>query len=166
MQCYSEFPLSTVIHNAVTLGGAMVVGVVIIAQFGPWAAVGYLLLLALTGVGLLATVCARCGYYGCRCALGLGKAAVAFKKGREEEFFRTGPQFAVLLLLVLLLALPIIGDAILLTRGFSAWHLVLLAALVGLLLAGLVLHPRLVCGHCCQGERGACPVGRQIWKTK
>ncbi len=61
MKCYNEFPLSTVIYNMVTLGGALVV----VAQFEYWATAGYLLLLALTGVGLLATVCARCGYYGC-----------------------------------------------------------------------------------------------------
>lgn len=32
MKCYSEFPLSTVIYNMVTLGGALGVGVVIVAQ--------------------------------------------------------------------------------------------------------------------------------------
>ena len=53
MKCYNEFPLSTVIYNLVTLGGALVVGVVVVAQFGSWATAGYLLLLALTGVGLL-----------------------------------------------------------------------------------------------------------------
>lgn len=36
MKCYREFPLSTVVYNAVTLGGALVVGVIIVAQFvGP-----------------------------------------------------------------------------------------------------------------------------------
>ncbi len=32
MKCYNEFPLSTVIYNMVTLGGALGVGVVIVAQ--------------------------------------------------------------------------------------------------------------------------------------
>jgi len=154
-----------VIYNLVTLGGVLVVGVVVVAQFGSWATVGYLLLLALTGVGLLATVCARCGYYGRRCALGLGKVvALAFKKGQEDEFFRTGPQ-SVILLLVLLLLLPIAAGIVILIRDFSAWRLALLAAQVGLLLAGLVPHPQLGCGHCCQGEHGVCPIGRQVWKT-
>ena len=167
MKCYQEFPLSTVIYNTVTLGGALVVGVIIVAQFGLWATAGYLLLLALTGVGLLATVCARCGYYGRLCALGLGKVvALAFKKSREDKFFRTGPQFVVLLLLALLLLLPITGGAALLVGTYSTGRLALLVALVGLLLAGLAPHPRLVCGHCCQGERGVCPVGRQLWKMK
>ena len=167
MKCYREFPLSTVIYNAITLGGALAVGVAIVAQFGLWATVGYLLLLALAGIGVLATICARCGYYGRRCAPGLGKVvALVFKKGQEDEFFRTGAQFVVLILLVLLLLLPIAGGIALLARGFSAWRLVMLLAVVGLLLAGLAPHPRLVCSHCCQGERGVCPVGRQFWKTR
>jgi len=166
MKCYSEFPLSTLIYNLVTLGGALVMGVVVVARFGPWVTACYLLLLALTGMGLLATVCARCSYYGRRCALGLGKVvALAFKKGQEDEFFRTAPQFVILLLLVLLLLLPIAGGIVLLIRDFSTWRLALLAAQVGLLLAGLVPHLWLVCGHCCQGECGVCPVGQQMWKT-
>lgn len=165
MDCYNEFPLSTVIYNAITLGGAVVVGVIVAAQFGLWATLGYLLLLALAGLGVLATVCARCGYYGQRCALGLGKVvAPIFKKGCEEEFFRTAPQFLVTVLLVLALILPIIGGMALLTRHFSTGRLVQLMALVGLLLAGLIPHPRLVCSHCCQGERGLCPIGRALRK--
>jgi lon-related putative ATP-dependent protease len=164
---YTEFPLSTVIYNLVTLGGALVVGGVIMAQFGLWATIGYLLLLALTGDGLLTLVCARCGYYGHRCALGLGKvAALVFKKRDEEEFFCTGPQFIVSLLLVLALLLPIAGGIALLVEGFGTGRLLLLVTQVGLLLAGLVPHPRLVCSHCRQGERGVCPVGRRLWKDQ
>lgn len=165
--CYDEFPLSTVIYHAVTLGGAIAAGVAIAAQFGLGATVGYLLLLVFALVGVLATICARCGYFDRRCAMGLGKvAALIFDKGQEEEFFRTGAQFAVLVLLVLLLLLPIGGGLLLLARGFSAWRLATLLAMAGLLLAGLVPHPQLVCGHCCQGERGVCPVGRQFWRTR
>jgi hypothetical protein len=167
MKCYSKFPLSTIIYNAVTLGGALVVGVVIVTQFGLGAAVGYVALLTLVGVGVLATVCARCGYYGRRCALGLGQVvALIFKKGPGDEFFHTVSQFVVLILLVLLLLLPVGRGIALLASGFSAWRLALLVAHVGLLLAGLAPHPRLVCGHCCQGECGVCPVGRQVWKAR
>lgn len=167
MKCYREFPLSTVIYNAVTLGGAAVAGVVIVTQFGLGAAIGYAALLALAGAGVLATVCARCGYYGRRCALGLGQIVPPiFKKGSEEEFFRTASQFVALGALVILLLLPIAGGVALLARGFSAWRLALLAVQVGLLLAGLAPHPKLVCDHCCQGESGNCPVGRQVWKAK
>jgi len=165
MKCYHEFPLSTVIYNAVTLGGAAVAGVVIAAQFGLGAAIGYAALLVLALVGVLAMVCTRCGYYGRRCALGLGQVvSLIFKKGSEEEFFRTALQFVALGALVILLLLPIAGGITLLARDFSVWRLALLAAVAGLLLAGLAPHPRLVCGHCCQGERGVCPVGRMLWE--
>ncbi|MBC8496821.1 MAG: hypothetical protein ISS57_10370 [Anaerolineales bacterium] len=167
MKCYREFPLSTVVYNAVTLGGALLVGVIVAAQYGLWAAIGFLSLLALTVAGLLAAVCARCSYYGRRCALGLGKVtALAFKKGREDEFFRTAGQIVILLLLALLLLLPIAASVALLAAEFSTWRLALLVALVGLLLAGALPHPRLVCRHCCQREQGVCPVGRQLWKTE
>jgi hypothetical protein len=77
----------------------------------------------------------------------------------------TVPQFfSIGLLLVLLLVLPVIGGVTLLIRQFTQWRLVQLVALVGLLLAGLVPHPRLVCRHCRQRESGACPIGCMLWK--
>lgn len=164
--CYREFPVSTVIYNAVTLGGAVILGILIVAQLGLGAAVGYLALLVAAVVGLLATVCARCGYHGRRCALGLGLVVRVFRKKPEDEFFCTWPQFVSLLLLASALALPIVCGVGLLVIGFDWLRLALLAGMVGLLLAGLIPHPRLVCGHCCQGESGACPVGRAFWNAK
>ena len=166
MNCYDEFPLSTVLYNGVTIGGAAAIGVIIVAQFGLGVMVGYLVLLALAMVGLLATVCTRCSYYGHRCALGVGKLVPRFfKKGPADEFARTAPQLWFTgLLLVLLLVLPVAGGVDLLIRQFSAWRLVQVVALVGLLLAGLVPHPRLVCRHCRQRESGACPIGCMLWK--
>lgn len=165
MESYSEFPISTLIYNGVTLGGSLAIGAVVLAQFGIGAAVAYLLLLALAVVGVLGTVCVRCTYYGSRCALGLGKVVpILFKKGQESEFFRTAAQFVATLSLVLVVLVPLAGSAALLIGGFSVWRLVQLIAVVGLFLAGLIPHTRLVCSHCRQGECGACPVGRQVWK--
>jgi hypothetical protein len=166
MGYYNEFPLSTVLYNGLTIGGATAIGVVIAAQFGLGVAAGYLALLALAMVGVLATVCARCGYYGHRCALGVGELVpLFFKEGRADEFARTLPQLlSTGLLLVLLFVLPVAGGVTLLIRQFTAWRLVQLVALVGLLLAGLAPHPRLVCRHCRQRESGACPVGCVLWR--
>ena len=167
MASYREFPLSTVIYNTATLGGAMVVGAIILAQLGAWALAGYLLLVLLAVGGTMGSVCARCGYYGHRCALGLGKpVALLFRKGREDRFLHTAPQFIAVLLVMLALILPIAGWVVLLNRGVSAWRLVQLVGMVGLLLAGLIPHPWLVCSHCRQGECGLCPVGRQFCKTR
>ena len=108
MACYESFPRTTVIYNLLTLGGAMGVGVIVLAQLGVWVAVGYLVLLALTGYGVLAFVCTRCYYYDRRCATGVGRiVTLLFKKGREEEFGQTASQKAVLLLLAIVLLLPV-----------------------------------------------------------
>jgi len=40
MTCYNKFPLSTVIYNAITLGGAAVISLVILTQLGLWATAG------------------------------------------------------------------------------------------------------------------------------
>jgi hypothetical protein len=166
MGYYKDFPLSTVLYNGLTIGGATAIGVVIVAQFGLGVMVGYLALLAFAMVGVLSTVCTRCGYYGHRCALGVGKLVpLFFKEGRADEFAGTAPQLlSTGLLLALLLVLPVASGVTLLIRQFTAWRLVQLVALVGLLLAGLVPHPRLVCRHCRQRESGACPVGCMLWR--
>jgi hypothetical protein len=166
MGCYESFPRATVIYNLLTLGGAMVVGVIVLAQLGLWVTVGYLILLALTGYGMLALICARCYYYDRRCATGIGKVvALFFKKGQEEEFGQTASQKAVMLLLAIALLLPLVGSIASLAVGYSTLRLVLLVALVALLVAGLVPHPRLVCSHCKLAEKGCCPIGKLVLRN-
>jgi hypothetical protein len=163
MECYEDFPRTTVLYNLLTLGGAIVVGVVVLAQLGVWFAVGYLALLALVGYGVLACVCTRCYYYGSRCATGVGKVVARFfKKGQEEEFGQTVSQKAVILLLVIVLLLPLVGGIVLLARVYSTLRLVLLVAWLALLIAGLAPHPKLVCSHCKLAEKGCCPIGKLL----
>jgi hypothetical protein len=166
MECYESFPRTTVIYNLLTLGGALIMGVVVLAQLGIWVAAGYLVLLALTVYGMLAFVCARCYYYGRRCATGVGKVvALFFKKGREEEFGHTASQKVVMLLLVIALLLPLVGGIASLVVGYSTLRLVLLVAWVALLVAGLAPHPRLVCSHCKLAEKGCCPIGKLVLRN-
>jgi hypothetical protein len=165
MTCYDEFPVSTVVYNWIMAGGVMALGTVVAAQFGVVALIGYLLLLLIAVVGILATTCARCeSYYGHRCGLGLGKIVPLFfkKQGRPDLYFRTPMQFVYVGLLLLGLVWPVVGGVVLIVRGFSAWRLAQLVATVILLLAFGVPHPKLVCSHCKQGECGACPVGRRF----
>jgi hypothetical protein len=164
MTCYDEFPLPTVIYNWAMAGGLMALGVAVAAQFGVGALLVYLLLLLVAFGGTMATVCARCaGYYGRRCGLGLGRIVpLFFKQGRTDLYLRTPTQFATLILFVLAMVWPIVGSAVLLARGFGAGRLARLVAAVALLVGFVVPHPRLVCSHCRQGARGACPVGRRI----
>jgi hypothetical protein len=166
MTCYDEFPVSTVVYNGAMAGGVMALGAVVAVQFGVGVLIGYVLLLLIATIGILATTCARCeSYYGHRCGLGLGKVvSLLFKQKRTDLYLRTPMQFVYIGLLLVGLVWPIVGGAILLAGGFSVWRLVQLAAAVVLLLALGVPHPRLVCSHCRQGECGACPVGRLFWR--
>jgi hypothetical protein len=167
MTCYDEFPVSTVVYNGVAAGGVLALGMVISVQFGLGVLIGYVLLVAVAMMGILGTVCARCtGYYGHRCGLGLGKVVpLFFKQGRTDLYFRTPTQFVYLVLFLAAMVWPIVGGAILLVGGFSAWRLVQLISTVVLLLALGVPHPKLVCSHCRQGECGGCPVGRMLRKV-
>jgi hypothetical protein len=167
MECYEDFPRTTVVYNLLTLGGAIVVGVIVLAQLGVWFSVGYLALLALAGYGVLALVCTRCYYYDRRCGTGTGKiVARFFKKGQEEEYGQTASQKAVILLLVIALLLPLVGDIISLVISYSTLRLVLLVAFVALLVAGLAPHPRLVCSHCKLAEKGCCPIGKLVARNQ
>jgi hypothetical protein len=160
MECCESFPKTTVIYNLLTLGGAMVIGVIVLVQLGVWVGVGYLVLLALAGYGMLALVCARCYYYDRRCATGVGKVvAFFFKKVQEEEFGQTASQKGITLLLAVVLLLPLVGGVVSLVVGFSTLHLMLLVAS---LVAGLAPHPGLVCSHCKLAEQGCCPIGKLL----
>ncbi|MFL7792196.1 MAG: hypothetical protein AB8I69_08660 [Anaerolineae bacterium] len=167
MTCYKEFPVSTVVYNGVTAGGVIALGMAVAAQFELALLIGYVLLVAVSLLGVLGTICARCAsYYGHRCGLGLGKVTpLFFKQGRTDLYFRTPMQFVYLILFLAAMVWPIIGGTILLAGGFSAWRLAQLVATLVLLLALGVPHPKLVCSHCRQGECGACPVGRMLRKA-
>lgn len=163
MECYAEFPRSTVVYNAVTFGGAAILGAVVLAQVSPWALAGYAVFLLASVLSVLVWVCTRCGYYGRRCALGLGRVVAAvFPRRSEDEFLRTSAQIVALLALVVAILLPVLGGVALLIAGLSTLRLLSVAGTVGLLLAGVLPHPRLVCSHCGQAGRGICPLGRQL----
>jgi hypothetical protein len=166
MTCYDEFPISTVVYNCVMVAGVMVLGAVVAVQFGVGVLIGYVLLLLIATIGILATTCARCeSYYGHRCGLGLGKVvSLLFRRKRTDLYLRTPMQFVYVGLLLVGLIWPVVGGVVLLVQGFSAWRLVQLAAAAVLLLAFGVPHPKLVCSHCRQGECGACPAGKIFWR--
>jgi len=166
MTCYDEFSASTVVYNWVTAGGVIALGAAVAAQFGVEVLIGYVLLLVVALVGILATACARCeSYYGHRCGLGMGRiVSLLFKQKRADLYLRTPMQFVYVILFLMAMVWPIAGGVVLVTGGFSAGRLVQLTAAVVLLLAFAIPHPKLVCSHCRQGECGACPVGRRTQK--
>ncbi len=120
MTCYDEFPISTMVYNWVTAGGVMILGAVVAAQFGMGALVGYVLLMLVAVLGVAATVCARCGYYGSHCGLGMGKIVpLLFKQGRTDLYLRTPMQFVYVILFLVGLIWPIVGGVVLLVGGLA-----------------------------------------------
>ena len=87
MICYENYPTYLVLASILEVLVALIVAVVIIAQLGLWAVLGYAILALLAVVLALAYGCTRCYYYGRVCGTGLGKiAALIFNKRDEEEF--------------------------------------------------------------------------------
>ncbi|UCG61320.1 MAG: hypothetical protein JSV52_13520 [Candidatus Zixiibacteriota bacterium] len=165
MESYREFPVWIVLYNLITFAGVLIMGVIIALQFPVWVLIAYLVLLVLVAVCLPAVVCSRCGYYGHRCAMGVGKLVkVLFRKRHEEEFFRTKLQLVVVALYLLALLLPFVGSIWLFADRYSTAAFGQLLIVSVFLLAALAPHTKLACAHCRQGECSLCPLGRIIWK--
>ena len=157
MKYYENYPRSLVAFNWLFSLVGLAVGLMILAQLGIWAWTGYLVLYFLEMAAVLAFACTRCCYYGKTCGTGYGKlSALLFKKGAEEEFHQATSHKVAGILMLVISPLPILGGIASLIVGFSPYRLFLFLALIGLLVAGFVTRPRLVCGHCKQAESGRC----------
>ena len=157
MEYYKNYPDSLVAFNLLFSLVGFAVGLIVLAQLGTWAWVGYLALYLLETAAVLAFACTRCCYYGKSCGMGYGRlAALLFKKGAEEEFHQATSHKVAGIILLVTFPLPILGGIGSLIVGFSLYRLFLFLALIGLTVAGFVTRPRFVCGHCKQGESGRC----------
>ena len=155
MEYYENYPGSLVVFNLLFGLAGFAVGLIVLAQLGTWAWVGYLALYLLEMAAVLAFACTRCCYYGKNCGMGYGKlAALLFKKGAEGEFHKATSHKVAGILLLATFPLPILGSIASLIVGFSLYRLFLV--LIGLTVAGFATHSRLVCGHCKQAESGRC----------
>ena len=157
MQYYENYPGSLVAFNLLFSLVGLGVSLIVLAQLGTWAWVGYLALYLLEMAAVLAFACTRCCYYGKNCGMGYGRlSALLFKKGAEEEFHKATSHKVAGILLLVTFPLPILGGITSLIVGFSLQRLLLFLALISLMVAGFVTRPRLVCGHCKQAESGRC----------
>ncbi len=162
MEYYENYPRSIVAINLLPALIGLAVSLIVLAQLGSWAWMGYLVLYLLETGSVLAFACTRCCYYGVNCGMGYGRiAAILFKKGAEEGFHKATSHKMAGILMLVIFPLPILGGIALLILGFSLYRLLLLLALIGLTVAGIVNRPRLVCGHCKQGESGRCMMAPQ-----
>lgn len=161
MICYENYPTYLVVVNILEVLVALIVAVVIIAQLGLWAVLGYAILALLAVVLALAYGCTRCYYYGRVCGTGLGKiAALVFKKRDEEEFGKFLSHRVSWTLVAVVLLLPIAAGLISLREGFALPHLLWLAVFLGLMIVIVVTHFRFVCNHCQEARQKRCALGR------
>ena len=163
MTIYEEFPRSTVLYNLFTLSGVLVLGGLIMSQWG-WGALGvYAVVVVVALLGIFATTCTRCVYYGRRCGLGAGHlVALLFKRRADGRYMSTTMQMVYLFLLMVGLVTPLLVGIMLAVQVPSLGRVLQVVAFLGFALALGVPHPRLVCCHCGQGACGACPVGKRL----
>jgi hypothetical protein len=157
MEHYENYPCSLVAFNLLFGLAGLAIGLMVLAQLGIWAWVGYLALYLLEMAAVLAFACTRCCYYGRACGTGYGKlSALLFKRRAEEEFHKATSHKMAGILMLVTFPLPILGGIASLIVGFSAYRLLLFLVLISLTAVGFVTRPRLVCGHCKQVESGRC----------
>jgi hypothetical protein len=159
--CYGNYPTRLVAVNILEVLAALAVGVIIIAQFGWWAVLGYALIGVLAVVLSLAFGCTRCYYYGRVCGTGLGRiASIIFKKRDEEEFGQSLSQTVSWALIGVTLALPIVAELISLRHGFTLARLLWLGAFLVMMIVILFTHSRFVCDRCREAQERRCTLGR------
>jgi hypothetical protein len=157
MCCHAEFPRWKTLYN-LTMGCAcLATGGLLTASMGSWWLAAYLDVLFLGLILTVTTVCNRCGYYGRRCGLGIGKVVpLVRRQGRPEAFCRTKAQWLAIALLAAVPVLALVGASRLLWSG----HWLLPTSFVVVSLAFLLPHPRWMCGYCAQSR--LCPVGKRL----
>jgi hypothetical protein len=161
MTCYENYPARYVVSNFAQLGAVALVGLMIMAQVGWWAAGLYGLFGGVGAILSMAWGCTRCHYYGRMCGLAFGRlAALGFEKRAETEFGRSPSQTLAWSLVGLALALPLVAGLILLSTSPTLSTVVLTPVYLVLVVVIALTHSRLVCGRCLMGKQGLCRLGR------
>ncbi|HUV02414.1 MAG TPA: hypothetical protein VMW67_03055 [Desulfobacteria bacterium] len=166
-ESYENFPAwIALLATAVTLS-IYALGAYILAGFGVFVAILYLLYCLLIELNVLRRSCVDCYYYGKLCGLGRGKlCSVLFKKGDPQRFVEKESSWAALLPDFLVTIIPLVGGIILLIADFT-WLLVALVALLAVLAFGgtAVVRGSFACKYCKQREIG-CPAEQLFCKQE
>lgn len=159
MGCHEEFPATKITYTLTTGTAFVLIAARMSSALGPWGLGGFLVALLFGLCMTLGTVCTRCGYYGRRCATGLGRIVpLVFPRGRTDGFCQTGAQRLSLACLAAAPLLAVAGAGRLLLMGHWGWPLLLASSALAILLP----HPWWICRFCVQQEHGHCPVGRVL----
>ncbi len=148
---YENFPLWIVMVrntlNILLLG----MGALILAAFGTWAGISYLIISVLAIVWSIRFRCKYCYYFGKTCASGYGRiASLLFKKGRTKDFPKY-EKYGVPLFVITFL--PFLGLGVLFIGVFSLKLIGLLLFYASLIIfLAKVFYRKFGCDHCKQNS--------------
>jgi hypothetical protein len=157
-QSYENFPLWIILLSNFVALSIYALGAYILAGFGIWPAVLYLLYCLWLEFRLWKEGCVNCYYYGKFCGFGKGKlCSLFFKKGDPQKFVEKQFSWTDMLPDFIVPILPLVGGIVLLIINFNWPLLVMLAALIILYFSGnAVIRGSFTCKYCRQKEIG-CP---------
>ncbi len=156
IKTYDPFPKAIILISSLFSLVIYALGIFILARFGLWLVLLYVLYCLWLEFRILQKSCVNCYYYGKRC--GLGKGIVCswfFKQGKNEKFNITNFSWLNILPDFMVTIVPLIFGIIALIQNFS-W-IVLLALLVLLILAtagNSIIRGNFLCRYCKQRELG------------
>jgi len=158
LDAYESFPLRIVLLSNLVAISIYSIGVYILAGFGIWWAVLYLVYCGWVEIRVLRGSCVNCYYYDKVCGFGKGKlCSLLFKKGDPNKFVETQIKWSDLIPDFMVFFFPMIGGIVLLVTCFSWVLLALLAILFVLSFGGNALvRGSFACKYCKQKEIG-CP---------
>ena len=164
---YENFPIWIPLLANLVAVSIYAIGAYILAGFGIWLSILYLLYCLWIEIGVLRRSCVDCYYYGKVCGLGKGRlCSLLLKKGDPQKFGEKEISLSKMLPDFMVSVFPIVGGIILLVRDF-AWLLgVMVAILVILSAAGnAVIRGSFACRYCKQREIG-CPAEKVFRKER
>lgn len=155
---YERFPTQLVALAILLSLSTYAIGAYILAGFGLWVAILYLLYCLAIELNVVRRSCVSCYYYGKVCCFGKGKlCALMFKKKEPRTFTERKITMLDLLPDMLVGVIPILGGIVLTVKDFSWLILALTGAVVVLSFGGTaVLRGRFACKYCKQRDLG-CP---------
>jgi hypothetical protein len=167
IRTYEDFPGWMVILSNIVAISIYATGAYILAGFGVFVSILYLLYCLWVEIGILRKSCVYCYYYGKMCGVGKGKlCSLFFKKGDPQRFIEKEITWSAMLPDFMVIIFPMVGGIILLVRDFSLFLLAIMVLLLLLFSGGnAVIRSSLMCKYCKQREIG-CPADRLFNKDK
>jgi hypothetical protein len=158
IKSYENFPTWMVVLCNLVPISIYTIGAYILAGFGVWLSILYLLYCLWIETRVLKVSCVNCYYYGKICGFGKGKlCSLLLNKGDPQRFVEKEISWFQILPDFLVSIFPIIGGIVLSVRDFSWIRVLALAVLVVLGFGGTaVMRGSFACKYCKQRELG-CP---------